>query len=201
MVLRSVVLFEQMFLLFLRTHESMEIQFSTDEIHRNLPYCLPTWDQKVISAPFPSRLMDQPTDILHYRSSMPQLKKSNTTYTTWRIWRYHLVQCTGEGPRLKCHKKRNEFMILNFGLLDFRRYFFHFLWHFILTPPSIIHFENILCCLLTIHRIHMFSGYMSCGIILSVGTVATLQALVVAIRKPSHAFVDLFRINESCKNK
>ena len=43
-----------MFPLSLRTHESMEIQFSTDGIHQNQkwPYWQPTWNQKVILAPF-----------------------------------------------------------------------------------------------------------------------------------------------------
>ena len=41
-----------MFLLPLRTHESMAIQFSINGIHQKWPYCLPTWDQKVISDPF-----------------------------------------------------------------------------------------------------------------------------------------------------
>ena len=36
----------------LRTHESMEIQFSINGIHQKWPYCLPTWDQKVMSGPF-----------------------------------------------------------------------------------------------------------------------------------------------------
>ena len=41
-----------MFLLSLRTHESMGIQFSIYGIHQKWPYCLPTWGQKVISGPF-----------------------------------------------------------------------------------------------------------------------------------------------------
>ena len=40
----------------LRTHESMEIQFSINGIHQKWPYCLPTWDQEVISGPFSLRL-------------------------------------------------------------------------------------------------------------------------------------------------
>ena len=54
-VQRRVVLLKYMFLLSLRTHESMEIQFSTDGIHQKWPYWQPTWDQKVISAPFTQR--------------------------------------------------------------------------------------------------------------------------------------------------
>ena len=43
-----------MFLLSLRTHESMEIQLSPNGIHRKWSYWQPTWDQKVISAPLMS---------------------------------------------------------------------------------------------------------------------------------------------------
>ena len=38
--------------MFRRTHESMEIQFSIDGIHKKWLFCLPTWDQKVISVLF-----------------------------------------------------------------------------------------------------------------------------------------------------
>ena len=64
-VQRRVVLLKYMFLLSLRTHESMEIQFSLiNGIHRKRPYWQPTWDQKVILAPFKQtdRLTDRHTD-------------------------------------------------------------------------------------------------------------------------------------------
>ena len=84
-----------MFLLSLRTHESMEIQFSMDGIHQKWPYCLPTWGQKVISGPFSLGLglkTETYKNSVSDSVSILRLRKENVSLAlgleteTWKNW-------------------------------------------------------------------------------------------------------------------
>ena len=84
-----------MFLLSLRADESMEIQFSIDAIHHKGLFCLPIWDQKVISGPFSLGLglkTETYKNSVSDSVSILRLRKENVSLAlgleteTWKNW-------------------------------------------------------------------------------------------------------------------